>query len=68
MKRHLKKKQFEPLHNALGVMATELADVEDSFHQGKQCSAHVQMQSSQIWVCSFALEINPSESGNVSFF
>ena len=33
MKRHLKRKESELLHNALGNMAAELADVEDSFHQ-----------------------------------
>ena len=68
MKRHMKGKQFELLHNTLGIMAAELADVEDSFHQGKQCSAHAQMQSSQIWVSSFSLQISTSESANVSFF
>ena len=68
MKRHLKRKQFELLHNALGVKAAELANVEDSFHQGKQCSMHAQMQSTQIWVSSFSLQINTSGSGNVSFF
>ena len=41
MKRHLKRKQFELLHNALGLIAAELADVEDSFHKGKQCSAQI---------------------------
>ena len=35
MKRHLKTKQFEPLHNALGVMTAEVANVEDSFHHGR---------------------------------
>ena len=49
-------------------MAAELANVEDSFHKGKGCSVHAQMQSSQIWVSSFSLQINPSEPGNVSFF
>ena len=34
MKRHLKKKQYELLHNVLGVLAAELADVEDSLYQG----------------------------------
>ena len=58
MKKHLKRKQSELLHNAPGVMAAEVADVKDSFHQGKQCSAHAQMQSSQIW-------INFSESRNL---
>ena len=53
MKKHLKRKQFERLHNALGVMATELADAEDSLHQGKQCSAHAQMQSSQTQVSHY---------------
>ena len=67
MKRHLKKKQFELLHNALGIMAPELADVEDSFRQRKQCSAHAQLLSSQISVSSFSLQINTSESENVSF-
>ena len=43
MKRQLKRKQLGLLHNALGVMAAELADVEDSFHQEKHCSAHAQM-------------------------
>ena len=33
MKTHLKRKQFELLRNALGVMAVGLADVEDSFNQ-----------------------------------
>ena len=47
MKRHLERKQFEPLHNILGVMAAELADVEDGFHQEKKCSGHAQIQSSQ---------------------
>ena len=42
-----KKKQNELLHNTLDFMATELVDVEDSFHQGDQCNAHAQMQSSQ---------------------
>ena len=32
MKRHLKSKQFELVHNALGFVAAELADVEDSLH------------------------------------
>ena len=68
MKRHLKRKQLELFHIALGIMAAELEDVEDRFHQGKQCSAHAQMHSSQIWVSSFSLQINTSESGNVSFF
>ena len=36
MKRHLKRKQFELVHNVLGIMAAELADVQDSFHHGKQ--------------------------------
>ena len=49
-------------------MAAELMDAEDSFHQGKQCSAHAQMQSRQIWVSSFSLQTNSSESGNVLFF
>ena len=39
MKKHLKRKQSGLLHNAPSVMAAELADAEDSFHQGKQCSA-----------------------------
>ena len=68
MKRHLKRKQYELLHNVLGVLAAELADVEDSLYQGKQCSAHAQIPSNPIWVFSFSLQINPSESGNVSFF
>ena len=34
MKRNLIRKQFELLHNALGVMAEELADVKDSFYLG----------------------------------
>ena len=63
-----KRKQNELLRNALGVMAAELVDVQDSFHQGRQCSAHAQMQSSQIWVSRFSLQINPSEFGIVSFF
>ena len=45
MKICLKRKQFELLHNAPGVMATELVDVEDSFQQGKQCIGPAQMQS-----------------------
>ena len=64
----MKRKQFELLHNALGVMAAELADVEDSFRQGKQYSAHARVQSSQLWVFSFSIQINTSESGNGSFF
>ena len=56
MERHLKMKQFELLYNALGVMAAELADVGDSFHQGKQCSKHAQIESNQICVCSFSRE------------
>ena len=56
------------MHNALGVKAAELADVEDTFHQLKQCSGHAQMQLSQIWVSRFSLRINATESGNVSFF
>ena len=43
-------------------MAAELADVEDSFHQGKECSGHAQMELSQIWVSSFPLRLNTSES------
>ena len=35
MKKYLERKQFELLHNALGVMVAELVDAEDSFHQGK---------------------------------
>ena len=49
-------------------MAAELAGVGDSLHQGKQCSMHAQMQSGQIWVSSFSLQINTSESGNILFF
>ena len=54
-----KRKHVELLHNALGVMPEELADEKDSFHTGKQCSEHAQIQSSQIWVSSFSLQINP---------
>ena len=68
MKRHLKRKQFELLCNALGVMAAELADIEDSFHHGKQCTAHAQFQSSQIWVYSVSLQTDISEFENCSFF
>ena len=53
MKIHLKRKQFELLHNVLCIMAAELADVEGSIHQMKQSSAHAEMQSSQIWVSNF---------------
>ena len=60
------KETTELLHNALGVMAAELADVEESFCQGKQCSGHSEMESSQIWVSSFSSQINPSEHWNVS--
>ena len=51
MKRDLKMIQFDLLRNAVGVMAAELANAEDSFHQGKKCSvhAHAQMQSAQNW-------------------
>ena len=40
MKRHLSRKQFELLHNTLGVMAADLTNAENSFHQGKkeQCA------------------------------
>ena len=48
-------------------MAAELADVEGSFLQVKQCSAHALIQLNQIWVSRFSLQINSSESGNVSF-
>ena len=48
-------------------MAAELADVEDRFHLGKQCNAHAQMQSGEISVSSFSLQMKTSESGNVSF-
>ena len=68
MKRHQERKQFELLRTALGFLAAELADVENSFHHGKQCSAHAQIDSSQIWVSTFSLQIKPSESGNVTFF
>ena len=70
MERHLKTKQFELLYNALGVMAAELADVGDSFHQGKQCSKHAQIESNQICVCSFSLQItfeNPGMSHSSRF-
>ena len=52
MKRHLERKQNEPLHGTLGFMAPELKDVEDSFYQVKQWTAHAQMQASQIWMSS----------------
>ena len=48
MKRCLKRKKFELLHNALGVIAAESVDVESSSYQGKECSAHAHKQSSQI--------------------
>ena len=67
-KKTSERKQFELLHNALDVMDPELAVIEDIFHQGKQYSAHAQMQSSQIRLSSFYLKINASESWNVSFF
>ena len=54
---HLEK-QNEILHNTLGFMAAELADVEDSSHLGEQCTAHSQMQLKQIWMSSFSLQIN----------
>ena len=44
MKRHLNMKQFKLMHNALVVMAAELANVEDRFHQRKQYIGHGQMQ------------------------
>ena len=47
-------------------MTEEIADAEDSFHQGKQCSVHQQMQSTQIWVSGFSLQANTSESRTVS--
>ena len=68
MNRHLEREQNELLHNTLGFMAAVSADAEDSLHQGKQCTAHAQMQLSQIWMCSFSLQTNPSESENVWFF
>ena len=57
-----KREAIELLHNTLGVMAAELADAENGFHQGKQCSVHSEMQSSQIWVSSFSLQMNTSGS------
>ena len=45
------------MNNTLSVMAAELANVEDNFYKGKQCSAHAQMQSSQIWMSSLSLQI-----------
>ena len=68
MKRHLKRKQSELLHNNLSFMAAGFADVEDSFQQVKQFTAHARMESSQIGMSSFSLQINSSESGSVSFF
>ena len=64
MNRLLKRKQFELLHNALGFMAADAADAEDSFHHGKHCSGYAQKRFIQIWVFSFCLQINTSESGN----
>ena len=58
MKRYLKRKQSELLHNALGFMAAKLMAVEDSFQQGKQSSVHARTQTSQIWVSGFCLQIS----------
>ena len=40
------------LHNTLGFMAEELANV--SFNEANNRSAHAQMQSSQVWMSSFS--------------
>ena len=37
MKRRIKRKQLELLHDALGIMAAELVSVENSLNQRKQC-------------------------------
>ena len=34
MKRHLNWRQFELLHNAIGIVAAELADTKDSLYHG----------------------------------
>ena len=54
IKRYLIKTQFELVHNTLGVMAGDLTDIKNSFHQGRHCSVHAQMQSNQIWMSSFS--------------
>ena len=39
MKRQSERKQFELLHNALGIMAAELEDVDDSSVKGtRRCN------------------------------
>ena len=40
MKRPLKKKQNELLHDALGLKASELQSLTDSFQEIKDCTVH----------------------------
>ena len=49
-KRPLKKKQNELFNDTLGLKAAELEIVKDSFQEVEDCTAHAQMQSSQIWM------------------
>ena len=49
-------------------MAAEGVDVENSFHQIRDCTDHAQMQSGQAQISSFSSGINLSESWNVEFF
>ena len=53
-----KKRQNELLQNTLGFMAAESETVKDNFQQVKDCTAHAQVQSSQIGMSSLT---NPSE-------
>ena len=44
-----------------------LEAVKDSFQEVENCTVHVQVQPSQIWMSSFSSCISPSELRNTSF-
>ena len=63
MKKRIKRKQLELLHDALGIMAAELVSVENSLNQRKQCRCN----QAKFGPLSFSLQINPLEHVSVSF-
>ena len=47
MKRSLKKKQNEQVHDTQGFIAAELADVKDRLHAIRYCTTKAKQQSRQ---------------------